>query len=642
MTRRGTGDNGSIERKAGPRREAGLRNSLAHAALLSVLAFVIYANTLANGFVLDDHELITSNQFVQAGIAGIPQLFSNEYRAGFLATGDSLYRPLPLTLFAILWQFFPNDPFPGHLLNGLLYAATVFLLFLLLRRLVDPHSFLLPFLATLLFVAHPLHTEVVANIKSLDELMSLFFILLSSHFVIDYGRKGGVWILLCAAGAFFLALISKEGAISFLAIVPLLLYFFTQSGRRQYAALMAACGASTATFLLLRSWALSHSVRQPMELTPLDNPLVAAASFAQRSASCFSLLGKYLAMLVFPFPLSCDYGFHQIPLVGWSSPAAILSLLIYVSLAAIVVLCFRRRHLAVFGVAFFLVTIAPYSNLVYLIGTNFAERLAFTPSLGFCVAATAGLAAMLGANENNRDRKQGRPSWKRGLLVGVVAIAAVVGAGVSFARNRAWKDDLTLFEDVRSAPDSAHLNYWYGNELKRHAMIALDRERQQAELEMALQYLSRALQIYPAYGNAHAARGIVRFRLGETAGAEGDFLRAIELEAGQWEVYNNLGIIHAQRGDNDGAMKYFRDGLLVDDRSETLYKNIGNLHSLRGDYRSAIAAYEKALGLVREGDGAAGREIAGYLSECYERTGDPSKARYYGDLARSPASARPQ
>ncbi|MCK5029515.1 MAG: hypothetical protein KAR57_07770, partial [Bacteroidales bacterium] len=77
--------------------------------------------------------------------------------------------------------------FVSHFLNVLLYALTALVLFILLERLFSNHKsdkwyWSLPFVASLLFLAHPIHTEVVANIKGRDEILSLLGVLLATLF----------------------------------------------------------------------------------------------------------------------------------------------------------------------------------------------------------------------------------------------------------------------------------------------------------------------------------------------------------------------------------------------------------------------------------------------------------------------------
>src|SRR5262249_2744992 len=149
------------------------------------------------------------------------------YRFGNATQGDNLYRPLPKIIFASLWDLSPGNALPFHALNVLLYALTGFLLFIVTSRLMNGNVSL-PLVATALFIAHPIHTEVVANIKSLDEILSLIFFVLSlfslQKFLRAYRKR---WLAITML-SYFASLVSKESAITFLAVYPLVVFFFSK------------------------------------------------------------------------------------------------------------------------------------------------------------------------------------------------------------------------------------------------------------------------------------------------------------------------------------------------------------------------------------------------------------------------------
>jgi len=180
--------------------ETGNPTSLKNAGLLfAALSFLLYINTFNHKFAFDDAIVITQNSFTQQGLAGIPELVTTDFfmgiygESGMELTGGR-YRPLSLVMFAVESHifgdkkdkpagqpvnakpgqvFYSYNAFVGHLFNVLFYAFSVFLLFQLLRRWFPERPFI-ALVSTLLFAVHPIHSEVVANIKSRDEIMSLF------------------------------------------------------------------------------------------------------------------------------------------------------------------------------------------------------------------------------------------------------------------------------------------------------------------------------------------------------------------------------------------------------------------------------------------------------------------------------------
>ena len=103
------------------------------------------------------------------------------------------------------------------------------MLFAALALFFEQNNILLPFIATLLFVVHPIHTEVVANIKSRDEILCLLLFLIALCVSVKYARQGGIRYLAIAAISIFLAMLSKETAVTMALIAPMTVYFFQSS-----------------------------------------------------------------------------------------------------------------------------------------------------------------------------------------------------------------------------------------------------------------------------------------------------------------------------------------------------------------------------------------------------------------------------
>ena len=170
----------SIERHHTAQKLVQGRNTQAHLPyllmfILFACSILIYTNTLGHGFVLDDPLAIELNKHVTSGFSGIIDIIKGGYRENNF--GGQLYRPVSLIQFAIEWQLSPNNPFIHHGFNVLWYAVSVVMVFLVISQWFSKQNILFPLIVALLFAVHPVHTEVVANIKSRDEIMSMFFVL---------------------------------------------------------------------------------------------------------------------------------------------------------------------------------------------------------------------------------------------------------------------------------------------------------------------------------------------------------------------------------------------------------------------------------------------------------------------------------
>ena len=187
---------------------------------LSAIAFLLYINTLNHDYTVDDATVMKNNKLTVQGVKAIPEIFTSPYRKGFWERQESLYRPLSVALFAVEWQLAPENPLQGHVVNILLFTLTAFVLFSTLVLLFRQHNILVPFTITLLYVVHPIHTEVVSNIKSSDEILCFLFTVVSfRQFVLFYDSKKMLHAVLCCF-TFLLALLSKEIAITCVFIFP--------------------------------------------------------------------------------------------------------------------------------------------------------------------------------------------------------------------------------------------------------------------------------------------------------------------------------------------------------------------------------------------------------------------------------------
>ena len=194
--------------------------------IIGILAFVLYANTLNHGYTLDDFSVIKENNVVTQGTSGISTILKTSYRYGYLSIQDGLYRPLSLVMFAVEWQYFPDSPSVSHFINVLFYSLTGVFLFLLLAELLKDYNLVIPFVGTILFIAHPVHTEIVASIKSRDEIMCFFLMILSFFFFVKSSKSRPTLWLTLSGISFFLAMLAKETGITMLLVFPLMMYFF--------------------------------------------------------------------------------------------------------------------------------------------------------------------------------------------------------------------------------------------------------------------------------------------------------------------------------------------------------------------------------------------------------------------------------
>ena len=305
--------------------QASTKKELFFALFIFAFSFLLYSNTLHHGFVMDDGAVITNHSTVQKGVSGIIELFEQSSVYGSTKENFGSYRPLTMSFFAIEKQFFGSNSNGYHAIQILLYSILCVLLYILLKKIIKDFHPLLPFITILLFISHPIHTEVVANIKSADEILCLLFASLATLFAfrfIETSRKfnSGISFLF-----FLCALFSKENATTFLLLIPMTLYFFSPASKKNILLIFSTYAIATLAFLMVRFATLDKA---PENISIINNALISANSFSERYATISLHFLNYLRLLCFPANLCWDYSYNQIPIVNFNNPLSIFSTLI--------------------------------------------------------------------------------------------------------------------------------------------------------------------------------------------------------------------------------------------------------------------------------------------------------------------------
>ncbi|MCK6648939.1 MAG: hypothetical protein L6Q66_04740, partial [Bacteroidia bacterium] len=150
-----------------------------------LLTFIVFGKSIFNEYSMDDEFVVKDNELVHRGIKGIPQIFRSTYVID-KQNHSYEYRPLVKATFAIEYQFFGENPHVSHFINVLLYFLSVVLLFMVMLLLFNKYSYLFSFFVCLLFLIHPLHTEVVMSLKNRDVILSFIGCFSSLYFYVKY------------------------------------------------------------------------------------------------------------------------------------------------------------------------------------------------------------------------------------------------------------------------------------------------------------------------------------------------------------------------------------------------------------------------------------------------------------------------
>ena len=491
------------------------------ALLLMGLAFVLYFATVSFGYVLDDEMVIHKNAYVMKGFAGLREIFGADSFMGYFQKKEQLflleggrYRPLSLATFAMEVGIFGkgNDILPhvSHFINILLYGLTGVLLYRILLGLFPLKEggrwyFSLPFLAAAVFVLHPLHTEAVANIKGRDEILALLGSLAALYAFLKYfDTNRALWLWL--SGLFlFLGMLSKENALTFVAVIPFTAWFFTRqpSGRLFSASLPLL--AATFLFIIVRFKALGFMLDHGKATTDLMNNPFLGMNAGEKLATIFLTLGWYVKLLFYPHPLTHDYYPYHVPKVGWTDWRALASLALYLGMGIWAMLFVRKRSTPAYSIIFWLLTLSIVSNLFVTVGAFMNERFVYMPSVAFCILAGWFLTRKL--PEWFKEQPDRPTIIAAGLMVAVVAFFG----WRTLTRVPDWKDATSLNEAaIKVSYNSARSHCFYVTSLYKDEYQTTKDPAKKAALVDSMEYhINRSLEINPDYGAALVMKSAV-------------------------------------------------------------------------------------------------------------------------------------
>lgn len=586
--------------------------------LLLVLPLALYWQCIDYGYVLDDQIVITDNSFTKQGWSGLDDLLLTESFTGYFGEQKNLvqgnrYRPLSLMTFAVEYAITGGlTPWLSHLINILLYGLVGLLIYrvtvLILPKYKAPPQFVsLQLAIALLYIAHPIHTEAVANIKGRDEILAMLLSLSTLYYMWEHTVAGVGKAIYYASIAFFLALLAKENSVTFLAIIPLTLT--VMAGRSWIQSLKAVW--PLIVVLLVYVGLRIYAAGVPSFGTPIadlmNNPFV-GMNFAERSATITYTLLKYLQLFVWPHPLSHDYYPYAIPKLSWLSWQAVVAALTHVVLLWYALRSLRRHSIASYGLAFYFIALTIVSNIVINVGTFMNERFMFMASLGLTIATTYMLYSKLG---------QWRGRIGRYASVLSVSLLLVAYSLLTTDRVPDWQSALALNRSaVAGGSNSARANSFMATALYNEVKTLPPSENANKILIEAYTYANKAVSIHPKYANANLMLAGISAELYKQHRDEGKLLSDLEKVARQRPDVSYL----------TEYLDYF-DGVVKDEEGlRNWYKRVG-LHILTDStiHPSWSAHYLLRAYKLYSND----QEVLAGLVQAYSRAGDKENAQRF-------------
>jgi tetratricopeptide (TPR) repeat protein len=567
--------------------------------LVLLLAFAAYVGSLGYDFVWDDPLVLQSPLF--RDLRHLPHFLREDFST--LTSGvieGAYYRPtlaISLALDSTLWGFRPGF---FHLTNVLLHLGVLFLVARLAISMGAGRG--VAILAALIFALHPVHVEAVVWIAARNDLlMSLGILgcLLAYRRATLPGFRGASWSVL-ALGAQVFALLSKELAV----VLPPLLVLSDILPRPA-----DGPGPSYRTWrrAIIRSlpfWmvtALFVAYRLPA-LAQLADQHRQAGGFLSRVPGALEILARYCLLIVFPVHMQPIYDLPRPS--SLAAPWPFLGLLLLACLVILLIHWWRRVPLAAYGIAWFLVTVAPVVDLMppFLRDMAMADRYLYLPSVGCCLLLAEILSGLI-----RPAALQGRALRKRaGWGIFILVLSLYAWSLLRYAP--VWQSDVALSGRMAEvAPRSANVQFNAGLAYLR----AGDSPRGLRGLQESIRLDPRLVRPRATLALLYVLQGRVNegFRMFDALAAEGVTDR---------HYYIARIMAEAFAGEPDTAMAMAEDGARRFPEDAQLTLRFADALERAGRTAEAIEKYRRALTI--QPDLVQAEEALGYLQAAAGQT----------------------
>jgi len=570
--------------------------------LVSLVSFLAYLNTLHHQFVFDDFRVITNNPYIKDW-KYFPALFNSDY---FKISGELSYRPLVTLSYFTDYAIWGLHSFGFHLTNLILHTLNTFIVYLLLFKIT--RRFNLTVISCLFFSVHPILTETVNSVGFREDLLCATFFLLALFFYVKlYTSKYKNTCYIISLFAYFIALFSKEMAISLPLIIFVLDWFLLQSrvrishphpnpppsrGRREPGNLaihahqddvehfwggqkslknVPYVGAENLQPLPVKTRILRYYLgficmsigymllRLVFFKSTIEHVAYPGNSLVTNFLTMTKVIASYIKLWFFPTVLNPDYHvtFETTPI----KLTFLISLALLVCITFLAARLYRQQKEITFSILWIFITLTPVMNLIP-IGNIMAERYLYLPSFGFCL-----FAGILILKIHARVPKAYQP-----LVKTCFAAIFILSLAHTIRHNRIWFDKQTLWYYTvfnTSCSFNAHNNL--GKEYYEKGLL----DKAIEEYTIAL---SKASEVRYAYPIAHYNLGIAYDEKGMFDASIQEYRNALHIEPKNSDAHNNLAITLFKNGQVEMAIEEFRAAITQDPDNPAYHDNLAKLY----------------------------------------------------------------
>ncbi len=569
--------------------------------LIVLLGFTVYANSINNSFIWDDLVLIINNVFIKSWHF-LPEIFTKQIASG-ADSPSNFYRPLQSFTYLIEYSIFQLNPFIYHFTNLVLHITNSILVFIFIY-LVSSNIFV-SFLSSVLFLVHPVNVETVTYISGrADSLVTLFILLMLLSYIKFIKVKKSQYYIISMV-CFVLALLSKE--LAFIAPFLLLLYNFSFNEERIKQKIRRCSSFFLIVFVyaFLRLTLLNYS---PSLM--LNFPY----NFVVRFLTFFKSILLYIRLLFVPVDLHMQYEIS--PSHTIFNPSVLFGSTLFFIIVVLTINSYKKNRYIFFGLAWFLITIIPQSNL-FPINAFVAEHFLYIPVIGAIFVFSVII-----------DRLRRSFLKLKAYIYSGLIIIIVLFSSLTILQNRVWQDPLRFFQYcLRFTPTNYriinniaaiykemgrykesevqyllaisyaerwNINYVRDMLSQMHTNLAI-LYRQENRLDLAIRHHLEAVDKLPRQAAIYIEAAETLEKSGEIKQAIEVLRRGIMVSNKKSFIYFALAKIYEKSADNDKAIENYKNCKIQDIRFVPAYSRLGFLYEQIGEVELARDNFLKGL-----------------------------------------------
>lgn len=526
---------------------------------LALAVLLSYGNTFGNAFLFDDDLIISMNTFLRDW-THVGDILTKSTTSGIHIAGG-FYRPMQILLYLFMYQLGGGKPLTFHLLNLSLHIANTCFVYALGTRKLNFNK-TGTFLATLIWGVHAIHTEAITYMSGTADPLAMFFCLWALILLLpDLSSKK----ILKVFPLFLLAIVSKESAVMFPALVCVFLFYFDKERLKPKTYLRTVpLWIVALAFSYWRTHAEGFDGPQNygrfFAMSPYAEFRMYAEHFSYRFYTFLATLPEYLRLLLWPTHLHLERSF---PIVtSFWKPLPLIGFFMLVLAAVHIVFSFRtgRGKALSFGLLWFGTAHAPDSGILVAMNAIFLEHWMYFPSAGLFLGVAQTLVELL---------RNGPPVLKK--VCAAVALTSAFALSVAtHLQNKIWHEPIAFYNNII---DNHELSARVFNNLA----LCYSKE---AKFDKAIENFERGIQLADIYAETRFNLALVYINNpavpDRVQKAIANLERSIEIQPNFFRSYKALGdIYHIFLHDPAKAETYYKQGRAMYE------KQVGSIGTLK-------------------------------------------------------------